>query len=51
MKDLLSYIQDDEKLREERKKAKKTKDKFVGMSGEMGSGYNSYSKCCKVLYF
>ncbi|XP_071090990.1 clathrin interactor 1-like isoform X2 [Haliotis cracherodii] len=41
-KDLLGFIQDDDKIREERKKAKKTKDKFVGVSGET-SGYNSYS--------
>jgi hypothetical protein len=27
-------MQDDERLREERKKAKKNKDKYVGMSSE-----------------
>lgn len=31
-RDLIEFIQDDEKLREERKKAKKAKDKYVGMS-------------------
>ncbi|XP_046551423.1 clathrin interactor 1-like [Haliotis rubra] len=41
-KDLLGFIQDDDKIRDERKKAKKTKDKFVGVSGE-ATGYNSYS--------
>lgn len=37
VKELIDFIQDDEKLREERKKAKKNKDKFIGMScDEMG---------------
>ncbi|GBN26777.1 Clathrin interactor 1 [Araneus ventricosus] len=34
VRDLIEFIQDDEKLREERKKAKKAKDKFIGMSSE-----------------
>jgi len=37
--DMLEFIQDDDRLREERKKAKKNKDKYVGMSSEsMGGG-------------
>lgn len=48
--DLMEFIQDDEKLREERKKAKKNKDKYIGMSsdvasmrfGGIGSGDHSY---------
>nr|CAD7439875.1 unnamed protein product [Timema bartmani] len=32
--DLIEFIQDDDKLREERKKAKKNKDKYIGMSNE-----------------
>ncbi|XP_069678983.1 clathrin interactor 1 isoform X3 [Periplaneta americana] len=32
--ELIDFIQDDDKLREERKKAKKNKDKYVGMSSE-----------------
>ncbi|KAG8178518.1 hypothetical protein JTE90_005409 [Oedothorax gibbosus] len=45
-KDLIDFIQDDDKLREERKKAKKAKDKYVGMSCEaMGySGKSSSSR-------
>lgn len=44
-KDLLDFIQDDDRLRDERKKAKKNKDKYVGVSGEqasfgIGSGYS-----------
>lgn len=34
VKDLLEFIQDDERLREERRKAKKNKDKFIGLSGD-----------------
>ena len=39
---MVDFIQDDDKLREERKKAKKNKDKYVGMSNDtlgMGMGY------------
>lgn len=32
--DLLDFIQDDDRLREERKKAKKNKDKYIGMSSD-----------------
>ncbi len=42
VKELVDFIQDDDKLREERKKAKKNKDKYVGLSNDalgMGSGY------------
>lgn len=34
MRELIDFIQDDDKLREERKKAKKNKDKYIGMSSE-----------------
>uniref|UniRef100_A0A1B6GZE0 ENTH domain-containing protein n=1 Tax=Cuerna arida TaxID=1464854 RepID=A0A1B6GZE0_9HEMI len=34
VKELIDFIQDDDKLREERKKAKKNKDKYVGMSSD-----------------
>ncbi|KYQ55969.1 Clathrin interactor 1 [Trachymyrmex zeteki] len=34
VKELIDFIQDDDKLREERKKAKKNKDKYVGLSSE-----------------
>uniref|UniRef100_T1JG45 Succinate dehydrogenase assembly factor 3, mitochondrial n=1 Tax=Strigamia maritima TaxID=126957 RepID=T1JG45_STRMM len=41
VKDLIEFIQDDERLREERKKAKKMKDKYVGMSSDtLGFKYN-----------
>lgn len=41
VKELIEFVQDDDKLREERKKAKKNKDKYVGMSNDalgLGSG-------------
>jgi hypothetical protein len=40
-------IQNDERLREERKKAKKNKDKYQGMSGDNMNRY-SYSKIIVV---
>lgn len=41
VKELIDFIQDDEKLREERKKAKKNKDKYIGMSSDMiGSSFS-----------
>ncbi|KAL0811597.1 hypothetical protein ABMA28_009971 [Loxostege sticticalis] len=51
VRELIDFIQDDEKLREERKKAKKNKDKYIGMSSEaavMGTrsssgGWGEYS--------
>lgn len=33
VKELIDFVQDDDRLREERKKAKKNKDKYIGMSG------------------
>lgn len=35
VKELVEFIQDDDRLREERKKAKKNKDKYIGMSSDM----------------
>lgn len=46
VRELIDFIQDDDKLREERKKAKKNKDKYVGMSSDAmgmrfgGSGWD-----------
>ncbi|XP_039948091.1 uncharacterized protein LOC120766563 isoform X1 [Bactrocera tryoni] len=51
VRELIDFIQDDERLREERKKAKKNKDKYIGMSSDaMGmrsmsaqsGGYNDW---------
>uniref|UniRef100_A0A8C6TCP4 Clathrin interactor 1a n=1 Tax=Neogobius melanostomus TaxID=47308 RepID=A0A8C6TCP4_9GOBI len=42
VKELVAFIQDDERLREERKKAKKNRDKYVGVSSD-SMGYRNYS--------
>lgn len=54
VRELIDFIQDDDKLRDERKKAKKNKDKYIGMSSEAmggmrmsssssgGGGYNDW---------
>ncbi|KAJ8972748.1 hypothetical protein NQ317_013802 [Molorchus minor] len=47
VKELIDFIQDDDRLREERKKAKKNKDKYIGMSSDMvgmrfGSGRDTW---------
>lgn len=34
VRELIDFVQDDDKLRDERKKAKKNKDKYIGMSSE-----------------
>ncbi|KAK6621985.1 hypothetical protein RUM44_001792 [Polyplax serrata] len=38
VRELIDFIQDDDRLREERKKAKKNKDKYVGLSSDAGIG-------------
>ncbi|XP_041865073.1 clathrin interactor 1-like isoform X1 [Melanotaenia boesemani] len=43
VKEMVEFIQDDDRLREERKKAKKNKDKYIGVSSEsMGGGGGSF---------
>ena len=43
MKEVVALIQDDESLRAERKKAKKNKDKYIGMSGGRSGQFYSES--------
>uniref|UniRef100_A0A672HD21 Clathrin interactor 1b n=1 Tax=Salarias fasciatus TaxID=181472 RepID=A0A672HD21_SALFA len=44
VKEMVEFIQDDDRLREERKKAKKNKDKYIGVSSDsMGGGGGSGS--------
>ncbi|CAG2102635.1 unnamed protein product [Medioppia subpectinata] len=43
VKALIDFIQDDDKLREERKKAKKTKDKFIGVASDQMGLQNKYN--------
>ena len=53
-KDLIDFIQDDNRLRDERKKAKKNKDKYVGVSSESmgfrGSGHSKLLPYSKDLF-
>lgn len=42
VRDLIEFIQDDDKLRDERKKAKKNKDKYIGMSSDAMGGMKSF---------
>lgn len=53
---MIDFIQDDDKLRDERKKAKKNKDKYIGMSSDAmggrmssngGGGYNDWDSSSK----
>ncbi|XP_067103678.1 clathrin interactor 1a [Osmerus mordax] len=43
VKEMVDLVQDDDRLREERKKAKKNKDKFIGVSSDSMGGYRSYT--------
>ena len=43
VKDLVSLIQDNDRLREERKRAKKNRDKYVGMSSDDARFHSSRS--------
>ncbi|XP_007575277.1 clathrin interactor 1-like isoform X1 [Poecilia formosa] len=42
VKELIEFVQDDDRLREERKKAKKNKDKYVGVSSD-SMGFRGYT--------
>lgn len=42
VKELVEFVQDDDRLREERKKAKKNKDKYIGVSSD-SMGYRGFS--------
>ena len=45
-KELIDFIQDDSRLRDERKKAKKNRDKYIGVSSDaMGFRYSYGGKC------
>ena len=38
VKEMVEFVQDDDRLREERKKAKKNKDKYIGVSSDSRGG-------------
>ncbi|KAJ8406054.1 hypothetical protein AAFF_G00309420 [Aldrovandia affinis] len=39
VKEMVDFVQDDDRLREERKKAKKNKDKYIGVSSDSTGGF------------
>uniref|UniRef100_A0A8C1W4L2 Clathrin interactor 1b n=2 Tax=Cyprinus carpio TaxID=7962 RepID=A0A8C1W4L2_CYPCA len=39
VKEMVEFVQDDDRLREERKKAKKNKDKYIGVSSDSMGGF------------
>lgn len=52
VKDIIDLIQDDDRLREERKKAKKNKDKYTGVEGgNRYGGGSSYRYSKSLVYF
>ena len=48
VQELVEFVQDEERVREERKKAKKNKDKYVGMSGARASMHHGMT-CVIVI--
>ncbi|XP_061606900.1 clathrin interactor 1-like isoform X2 [Phyllopteryx taeniolatus] len=49
VKEMVEFVQDDDRLREERKKAKKNKDKYIGVSSDsMGGGGGSSKDACEL---
>lgn len=49
VKEMVEFVQDDDRLREERKKAKKNKDKYIGVSSDsMGDFKQSNCKWSNV---
>lgn len=50
VKEMLEFVQDDDRLREERKKAKKNRDKYIGVSSDSMSGFR-YCKSLPVTSF
>lgn len=52
VKEMVEFVQDDDRLREERKKAKKNKDKYIGVSSDsMGGGGGGIKNCEQNLFW
>lgn len=45
VKEMVDFVQDDDRLREERKKAKKNRDKYIGVSSDAMGGFR-YGEFC-----
>jgi len=50
VKELVEFIQDDDRIRDERKKAKANRDKYVGLSNE-SSSYRYSKYILSIFYF
>ncbi|XP_077360927.1 clathrin interactor 1-like [Festucalex cinctus] len=48
VKETVEFVQDDERLRDERKKAKKNKDKYIGVSSDSLGGGGSVKNSCEL---
>lgn len=53
VRELIDFIQDDERLREERKKSKKNRDKYIGIGGVSQGSSDCEFRCvrCIATYF
>lgn len=47
---MVEFVQDDDRLREERKKAKKNKDKYIGVSSDSMGGGGGIKNCKPNLF-
>lgn len=47
---MVEFVQDDDRLREERKKAKKNRDKYIGVSSESMGDFR-YGESCSQKWF
>lgn len=50
VKEMVEFVQDDDRLREERKKAKKNKDKYIGVSSDSMGGGGGIKNCKQNLF-
>ncbi len=48
VKEIVEFIQDDDRLRDERKKAKTNRDKYIGVGSDSSSHH--YSKSSRCFY-
>lgn len=48
---MVEFVQDDDRLREERKKAKKNKDKYIGVSSDSMEGFKQTNCKWRLLSY
>lgn len=47
VKEMVEFVQDDDRLREERKKAKKNRDKYIGVSSDSMGDFRYCESCSR----